>query len=87
MYFNTHKIRIFANIYETKGSNRAARVRTEEEPLFLKYICLSQYVDIKISYCLRWLLVFSEQVSLCLGHRFGFIKYQPRYLGASLPVL
>lgn len=30
--------------YETKGSNRAARVRTEEERLFLKYICLSQYV-------------------------------------------
>lgn len=28
--------------------------------------------------------VFSEQVSLCLGHHFGFIKYQPRYLGASL---
>lgn len=48
------------------------------------YIYLSQYVDIKIPYCLRWLLVFSEQVSLCLGHRFGFIKYQPRYLGASL---
>lgn len=42
------------------------------------------YVDIKIPYCLRWLLVFSDQVSLCLGHRFGFIKYQARYLGASL---